>query len=114
MLRLSSAAWSNRYKPYFLPIFRRRKTSLEAVIHAALQARIARELNKIAIYIPRPYTNEWEKRFPKFFPDADAAKRFAAGIPGGDFSPATIQERLLKSKSIEQAFLAFRPDPSAQ
>ena len=69
---------------------------------------------QIAIYIPSPYTNEWEKMFLKFFPDADAAKRFAAGNPSGDFSPATIQERLLKSKSIEQAFLAFLPDPSAQ
>ena len=97
-----------------LATFWRSKTPMESFIHAALQARIARELNKIAIYIPSPYANEWEKMFLKFFPDADAAKRFAAGIPSGDFSPATIQERLLKSKSIEQAFLAFLPDPSAQ
>ena len=95
-----------------LTTFGRSKTPLEAFIHAALQARIARELNKIAIYIPS--TNEWEKMFLKFFPDVDAAKRFAAGIPRGDFSPARIQERLLKSKSIEQEFLAFLPDPSAQ
>ncbi len=42
-----------------LATFGRSKTSLEAFIHAALQARIGRELNKIAIYIPSPYTNEW-------------------------------------------------------
>jgi mitochondrial chaperone BCS1 len=42
-----------------LATFGRNKAPLEAFIHAALQARIGRELNKIAIYIPSPYTNEW-------------------------------------------------------
>ena len=55
-----------------------------------------------------------EQMFLKFFTDADAAKRFAASFPSGEFSPATIQERLLKSKSLKQALVAFLPDQSAQ
>lgn len=50
-----------------------------------------------------------QQMFLKFFPDADAAKRFASAISPGKFSPASIQERLLKAKSIEQAFAAFSP-----
>lgn len=45
--------------------------------------------------------------FLKFFPNATDAKRFAEKIPSGEFSPATIQERLLKAKDIQQAFAAF-------
>ena len=48
-----------------------------------------------------------QQKFLKFFPDADAAKRFAAAIPAAEFSPATIKERLLKVASIEPAFAAF-------
>jgi mitochondrial chaperone BCS1 len=48
-----------------------------------------------------------EKMFLKFFPDENAAKKFAATIPSGEFSPATIQERLLKAKNIDEAFAAF-------
>lgn len=55
-----------------------------------------------------------EQMFLKFFTDADAVKRFAASFPSGEFSPATIQERLLKSKSLKQALVAFLPDQSAQ
>ena len=42
-----------------LAAFGRSKAPLEAFIHAALEARMTRELNKIAIYIPSPYNNEW-------------------------------------------------------
>ena len=42
-----------------LAAFGRSKAPLEAFIHAALDARMTRELNKIAIYIPSPYNNEW-------------------------------------------------------
>ena len=55
-----------------------------------------------------------EQMFLKFFTDADAVKRFAASFPSGEFSPATIQERLLKSNSLKQALVAFLPDQSAQ
>ena len=48
-----------------------------------------------------------EQMFLKFFPNANEAKRFAEKIPSGEFSPATIQERLLKAKDIQQAFAAF-------
>ena len=42
-----------------LAAFGRSKAPLEAFIHGALEARMSRELNKIAIYIPSPYNNEW-------------------------------------------------------
>ena len=48
-----------------------------------------------------------EQMFLKFFPDANAAKNFAATITSGEFSPATIQERLLKAKNVDDAFAAF-------
>ena len=37
----------------------RDKRSLEALVHAAMEHRIARELNRIAVYMPSPYNNEW-------------------------------------------------------
>jgi mitochondrial chaperone BCS1 len=42
-----------------LSTFGRSRTFLEAFIEKALQARMSRELNKIAIYIPSPYNSEW-------------------------------------------------------
>lgn len=44
-----------------LSTFGRSKAPLETFIRAAMDARMARELNKIAIYIPSSYTNEWSR-----------------------------------------------------
>ncbi|MBN8285230.1 ATP-binding protein [Zoogloea sp.] len=45
-----------------LSTFGRDKAVLEAFIHAAIEARVARELDKIAIYIPNPYTHgDWSR-----------------------------------------------------
>ena len=37
----------------------RDKRPLEALVHASMEHRIARELNRIAVYMPSPYNNEW-------------------------------------------------------
>ncbi len=37
----------------------RNKGPLEALVHEAMEHRIARELNRIAVYMPSPYNNEW-------------------------------------------------------
>jgi len=42
-----------------LSTFGRDKRPLEAIVHAAMDHRIERELNRIAIYVPNPYNNEW-------------------------------------------------------
>jgi mitochondrial chaperone BCS1 len=42
-----------------LSTFGRSRKFLEGLIEKALQARMSRELNKIAIYIPSPYNSEW-------------------------------------------------------
>jgi mitochondrial chaperone BCS1 len=42
-----------------LSTFGRSRRFLESLIEKALQARMSRELNKIAIYIPSPYNSEW-------------------------------------------------------
>jgi chaperone BCS1 len=42
-----------------LSTFGRNRQVLEDLIRAAMEHRVARELNKIAIYIPSPYNNEW-------------------------------------------------------
>jgi chaperone BCS1 len=42
-----------------LSTFGRDKQSLEELVHAAMEHRIARELNRIAVYMPSPYNNEW-------------------------------------------------------
>ena len=39
----------------------RDKRPLEAIVHAAMNHRIERELNRIAIYVPSPYNNEWTR-----------------------------------------------------
>lgn len=45
-----------------LSCFGRDKSVLEAFIHAAIEERVARELDKIAIYIPNPYTHgDWSR-----------------------------------------------------
>lgn len=44
-----------------LSTFGRDKRPLEAIVHAAMEHRIERELNRIAIYVPSPYNNEWTR-----------------------------------------------------
>ncbi len=44
-----------------LSTFGRDKRPLEALVHAAMTHRIERELNRIAIYVPNPYNNDWSR-----------------------------------------------------
>jgi chaperone BCS1 len=44
-----------------LSTFGRDKRPLEAIVTAAMDQRIARELDHIAIYVPSPYNNEWTR-----------------------------------------------------
>lgn len=44
-----------------LSTFGRNKRPLEAIVHAAMNQRIERELNRIAVYVPSPYNNEWTR-----------------------------------------------------
>jgi len=44
-----------------LSAFGRDKGPLEAIVHAAIEHRIERELNRIAVYVPSPYNNEWTR-----------------------------------------------------
>jgi chaperone BCS1 len=44
-----------------LSTFGRDKQPLETLVEAAMQRRIERELNHIAIYVPSPYNNEWTR-----------------------------------------------------
>jgi hypothetical protein len=53
-------------------------------------------------------TDQLERMFRKFFDDAEAAKRFAAAVPGETWSPAAVQERLLKATNVEEAIELFR------
>ena len=53
-------------------------------------------------------SDQLERMFLKFFDDADAAKRFAAAVPGETWSPAAVQERLLKAANVDEAIELFR------
>jgi len=44
-----------------LSTFGRNKGPLEAIVDAAMHLRIERELNRIAVYVPSPYNNEWTR-----------------------------------------------------
>jgi chaperone BCS1 len=44
-----------------LSTFGRDKRPLEKLVDGAMEHRIARELNRIAIYVPSPYSNEWSR-----------------------------------------------------
>lgn len=44
-----------------LSTFGRSKRPLEALVNAAFEARIARELNRIAVYVPSSYNSEWTR-----------------------------------------------------
>jgi len=53
-------------------------------------------------------TDQLERMFLKFFDDAEAAKRFAIAVPGDTWSPAAVQERLLKAGDVDEAIELFR------
>jgi chaperone BCS1 len=55
--------------------------------------------------------DQLERMFLKFFDDKEAAARFAAIVPAGQWSPAAVQERLLKAASIDAAIELFRAGP---
>ncbi|MBK9705132.1 MAG: hypothetical protein IPO75_17770 [Betaproteobacteria bacterium] len=55
--------------------------------------------------------DQLERMFLKFFDDRDAAARFAAVVPAGQWSPAAVQERLLKAASVDAAIELFRGGP---
>ena len=58
--------------------------------------------------------DQLERMFLKFFDDATAAARFAAAVAAGHWSPAQVQERLLKAASVDEAIELFRPaEPAA-
>jgi chaperone BCS1 len=44
-----------------LSTFGRDKRPLETLVNAAMEHRIERELNRIAIYVPSPYSNDWTR-----------------------------------------------------
>lgn len=44
-----------------LSTFGRDKRPLESLVNAAMEQRIERELNRIAVYVPSPYNNEWTR-----------------------------------------------------
>ena len=48
------------------------------------------------------------RMFLKFFDDASAAARFAAEVAPDRWSPAQVQERLLKAESVDGALRLFR------
>jgi len=53
-------------------------------------------------------SDQLERMFLKFFDDAAAAKRFAEAVPGDTWSPAAVQERLLKAAGVDEAIELFR------
>jgi chaperone BCS1 len=52
--------------------------------------------------------SQLERMFLKFFDDPAAAARFADEVPAGHWSPAQVQERLLKASSLDEAIDLFR------
>ena len=55
-----------------------------------------------------------ERMFRKFIDDAQAAARFADAVAPGRWSPAQVQERLLKAGSVEEAVALFREPPAGE
>jgi hypothetical protein len=52
--------------------------------------------------------SQLERMFLKFFDDASAAARFANEVDPDRWSPAQVQERLLKAESVDEALRLFR------
>ena len=55
--------------------------------------------------------HQLEQMFLKFFDDADAARRFADSVDPDRYAPATVQEKLLKAQSVDEAFALFAGEP---
>ena len=52
--------------------------------------------------------SQLERMFLKFFDDASAAARFAKAVAPDRWSPAQVQERLLKVESVDEAIALFQ------
>jgi mitochondrial chaperone BCS1 len=52
--------------------------------------------------------DQLERMFLKFIDDPDAARRFADAVEPGLWSPAQVQERLLKASTVEEAIGLFQ------
>jgi len=55
--------------------------------------------------------DQLERMFRKFFDDAEAAARFAETVAADRWSPAAVQERLLKAATAEEAMTLFADPP---
>ncbi|MBK7592274.1 MAG: hypothetical protein IPI27_13655 [Betaproteobacteria bacterium] len=55
--------------------------------------------------------DQLERMFLKFFDDPATAARFADTVPAGRWSPAAVQERLLKAPAADAAIELFRGGP---
>jgi chaperone BCS1 len=53
--------------------------------------------------------DQLERMFVKFIDDAGAAARFADAVEVDRWSPAQVQERLLKAGTLEEAISLFEP-----
>jgi chaperone BCS1 len=58
--------------------------------------------------------DQLEQMFRKFFDDAEAAARFADAVAPDQWSPAQVQERLLKAASPGEAMALFAEPPLAE
>ena len=59
-------------------------------------------------------SDQLQRMYLKFFDDAAAAARFADSLAAGRWSPAQVQERLLKATSPEEAIALFAEPPLAE
>jgi hypothetical protein len=58
--------------------------------------------------------DQLERMFRKFFDDEAAALRFADAVAPDRWSPAQVQERLLKATSTDEAIALFTEPPVAE
>jgi hypothetical protein len=58
--------------------------------------------------------DQLQRMFRKFFDDEAAAARFAEAVAADRWSPAQVQERLLKATSTEEAIALFAEQPTAE
>ena len=57
--------------------------------------------------------SQLERMFLKFFDDPSAAARFANEVAPDRWSPAQVQERLLKAESVDEALRLFHEPVAA-
>jgi mitochondrial chaperone BCS1 len=58
--------------------------------------------------------DQLERMFMKFIADAGAAARFADAVEVGVWSPAQVQERLLKAADVDEAISLFDSRPAEE